>query len=90
MEENDLRGELEKVFSNLNPEDTESLAAVGHEARSLILQTAIPEPVTAEIRAAYQDLVPRIGNELSLAVRSSASAEDLPEASFADSLNLPH
>ena len=44
MEENDLRGELEKVFSNLNPEDTESLAAVGHEARSLILQTAIPNP----------------------------------------------
>src|ERR1019366_434966 len=83
LEGQGLRGKLEKVFSNLDPENLEQLAAKGHEARTLILQTSLPGVLQAAIREAYNRLITRIGRETELAVRSSASAEDLPEASFA-------
>jgi pyruvate, water dikinase len=83
LEEKGLRRKMEAAIINLDPEDTESLATAGHNVRSLILQTPLPELVTNAIESAYSDLIRRIGDEPSLAVRSSASAEDLPEASFA-------
>ncbi len=83
LEEGELRARLEKIFSNLDPENLEQLAAKGHEARTQILQTALPEVLRTAIRDSYGQLLKRIGREAEMAVRSSASAEDLPEASFA-------
>jgi pyruvate,water dikinase len=83
LEEQDLRASLEKLFLILDPENLEQLAAKGHEARTRILQTPIPGVLQAAILDAYRALIMRIGRETEMAVRSSASAEDLPEASFA-------
>ncbi len=83
LQENDLREKLEKIFADLNPEDTEKVSVAGREARSLFLETAIPKDLRAPILDGYRALISRLGYEPSLAVRSSASAEDLPEASFA-------
>jgi pyruvate,water dikinase len=83
LTENGLREKLEAVFVDLNPEDIEKLAAAGRTARSLVLGTPLPEELCAAILDGYHALAQRLGYEPSLAVRSSASAEDLPEASFA-------
>jgi pyruvate,water dikinase len=61
-----------------------SLAATGETIRRLILRGRWPEKIAAEIIAAYHELGQRFGLlEVDVAVRSSATAEDLPEASFA-------
>lgn len=83
LAEHGLRQELEKTFSKLDPENLEQLAAAGHAARAQILATPLPEGLRLEILAARRELTQRMGRECELAVRSSASAEDLPEASFA-------
>jgi pyruvate,water dikinase len=83
LEGKGLNGRLEQIFSTLDTENLEQLAAAGHAARSSILETALPEDLRLSISSAYRELVKRLGREVELAVRSSASAEDLPEASFA-------
>lgn len=83
LAERGLRGNLEEIFSKADPEDLEQLAVAGHAARAQILATPLPEALCLEILAARRDLAQRMGREYELAVRSSASAEDLPEASFA-------
>jgi pyruvate, water dikinase len=83
LEERGLRAVLEALFSNLDAENLEQLAVKGHEARAHILETALPEDLQSAIRESYRALMARLGREAELAVRSSASAEDLPEASFA-------
>lgn len=83
LEEQNLRTKLENIFLSLDPENLEQLAAKGHEARTQILQTPLPDVIRFAIRDSYRELVARTGGETELAVRSSASAEDLPEASFA-------
>jgi pyruvate, water dikinase len=83
LEEHNLRATLENTFSGLDPENLEQLAVKGHEARTQILQTPLPDVLQSAIRDSYHALIARIGREAEMAVRSSASAEDLPEASFA-------
>ncbi|KAL2256633.1 hypothetical protein VTK26DRAFT_1381 [Humicola hyalothermophila] len=64
-----------------------SLAETGQAVRRLFLRGTWPEDVAAAIRTAYQRLSAKAGIEdLSVAVRSSATAEDLPDASFAGQL----
>jgi len=61
-----------------------SLHDAGEAIRRLFLDGVFPEPIAAAIRASYRELSRRSGDdEVSVAVRSSATAEDLPEASFA-------
>jgi pyruvate,water dikinase len=55
----------------------------GKVARDLILNAGIPDDLWAEIRAAYDRLCEEYGQDTDVAVRSSATAEDLPTASFA-------
>ena len=83
LSEQNLRARLEQIFSGVDPEDLNQLAAAGHAARASILQTPLPDVLRNDIIASYRELNQRMGRELELAVRSSASAEDLPEASFA-------
>lgn len=79
-----LKKKLQKLLKGLDVEDLEELARVGGEARRLMLETPFPKEVEAEIFDAYARLSQRIGKKnFEVAVRSSATAEDLPDASFA-------
>jgi pyruvate,water dikinase len=61
-----------------------SLAKAGKKIRQAILAAELPEELAAAVRAAYRELRSRAGGRvLAVAVRSSATAEDLPDASFA-------
>jgi pyruvate,water dikinase len=64
----------------VDPEDSAALAEAEATAKELILETELPEPVRDRILSAYDDLD---DGEAFVAVRSSATAEDLPDASFA-------
>jgi pyruvate,water dikinase len=72
-------------MEGLDIEDVTALAAAGHEIREMMRQTPFLPAFEAQVRAAYQELVAKHGGsaDLSWAVRSSATAEDLPDASFA-------
>jgi len=72
----------ERLFAglaNLNVEDNAALEEASRKARELVLSVGIPQHLQKKIREAYGEL----GSELVVAVRSSATAEDLPDASFA-------
>ena len=70
-------------LEGLNIDDVRSLAAAGAEIRQWIVETPFPEKLDTEIRSYYERLVADSETEMSFAVRSSATAEDLPDASFA-------
>src|SRR3954469_13777678 len=70
-------------IKKLNPENVEALEACGKEIRGWILNTRFPPAFEADIKTHYQDLEKTTSSDTSYAVRSSATAEDLPDASFA-------
>ncbi|MDI9918478.1 phosphoenolpyruvate synthase [Rhodococcus sp. IEGM 1379] len=74
-----LHAELE----DLDPTDVAALARKGKRAREIVYGAGLPDDLAAEILDAYRTLQQEYGEEVSLAVRSSATAEDLPTASFA-------
>ncbi|MFW6359107.1 MAG: phosphoenolpyruvate synthase [Chroococcales cyanobacterium] len=79
-----LEDKLRDLFDDLNIEDIESLKQCGKKARSLILETPFSQELKDAIASAYKELCDRYHEEnVDVAVRSSATAEDLPEASFA-------
>jgi pyruvate,water dikinase len=78
-----LEGRLRKVFDNLDVDDVEQLSRAGLEARCLVRETPLPPELCQAALDAYERLCKRAGGRVALAVRSSATAEDLPEASFA-------
>jgi pyruvate,water dikinase len=83
LAEQDLEGRLRSIFQDLDVENVELLAARGHAARTAVLETNIPQEIREAVFDAYSRLCQRMGGEVETAVRSSATAEDLPEASFA-------
>jgi len=79
-------GLAERIYSRLdtlNVDDVAALAAAGRDIRNWIVSVPFPPELEQEIRTAYAELVKRYGDQVSFAVRSSATAEDLPQASFA-------
>ena len=74
---------IAKRLEGLNTEDVRALADCGREIRQWIVETPLPSELEAEIRQHFDALVGSEGPGVSLAVRSSATAEDLPDASFA-------
>ncbi|HEX2645544.1 MAG TPA: phosphoenolpyruvate synthase [Thermoanaerobaculia bacterium] len=83
VEANGLAGRIEAEISAWR-DGGKSLEQTGRAIRRLFLKARFPEPLTAEILAAYRELGHRYGmEEADVAVRSSATAEDLPTASFA-------
>ncbi len=74
-----LESRINTRLAALDVDDVKALAQAGADIRSWILANPLPEPLETEIRHHYAAL----GDEVSVAVRSSATAEDLPEASFA-------
>lgn len=83
IDSSDLRARLGAIFGAFDPENLEELARRGQAARAAVLETPLPQDLRTEILQAYDRLSTRLGREPELAVRSSATAEDLPEASFA-------
>lgn len=84
LETGGLRKKLQKLLKGLDVNDLDELARVGRDARDLMLETPFPAEVEAAIHEAYVGLGKRIGKKtFEVAVRSSATAEDLPDASFA-------
>ena len=82
----DSNGAWEKLhlqLDNLDVTNVEALQKHGKACRDIIYNCAIPEDLQTEIIEAYRQLKDEYGEDLSLAVRSSATAEDSPEASFA-------
>jgi pyruvate,water dikinase len=80
---NGLGDRLRKLLGGLDYNDMKALNAVGREARALMLDTPLPREVEDAISDAFERLCARLGHTPEVAVRSSATAEDLPDASFA-------
>ncbi|MFZ9905338.1 MAG: phosphoenolpyruvate synthase [Steroidobacteraceae bacterium] len=70
---------IRAVLADLNVDDVVKLAEVGAQIRGWILAAPLPPELEQAVREGYR----RFGNNAAVAVRSSATAEDLPEASFA-------
>jgi pyruvate, water dikinase len=79
----ELEYELRSLVSDFDYEDAEELKRRGHAARVAVLDMPLPKELREAVIAAYERLCKRVGHEPELAVRSSATAEDLPETSFA-------
>ena len=83
LETNGLGKRLRELMRGLDHNDIRALNDAGREARALMLDTKLPEKVHEAIIGAYRQLCSRLGRTPEVAVRSSATAEDLPDASFA-------
>ena len=83
LETNGLGVRLRELLMDLDPNDMKALSAAGHKARVLMLDTPLPEQVCGAILDGFRRLRTRLGRTPEVAVRSSATAEDLPDASFA-------
>ncbi|MEH2050652.1 phosphoenolpyruvate synthase [Nostoc sp.] len=78
-----LEAKLRKLFADLDVEDVKNLRERGKKARSLLIHTPFPIELREAIATAYHRLCEQYHTETDVAVRSSATAEDLPDASFA-------
>ncbi len=82
LEQSGLNDQIHAALDALDVDDVNALARTGAQIRQWIMEAEFPEKLNAEIRAAFDTL--SAGNpNLAVAVRSSATAEDLPDASFA-------
>ena len=80
---NGLSEPLGELLTGLNADDLVALQAAGKAARNLLLNANLPADLSEAILAAYRELATPDGVLPAVAVRSSATAEDLPDASFA-------
>ncbi|MDR6339280.1 pyruvate,water dikinase [Filimonas zeae] len=81
---NQLEQRIRDLVNSIDHESVESLRRVGQQVRQLIRNSKFPPALSKEITETYRELSGRYGQDATdVAVRSSATAEDLPEASFA-------
>ncbi len=78
-----LRQRIADALDRLDVDDVRALAATGAEIRSWLVDTPFPRQLEEQVRSFFQGLEKSSSSEISFAVRSSATAEDLPDASFA-------
>ncbi len=78
-----IRDDIKRILQGLDTHNTRDLAKRGEQARRTILQAHFPQELKDAIAKAYVDLENQYGKGVDVAVRSSATAEDLPDASFA-------
>jgi len=74
---------IKEILTDLNTHDVTDLGVRGRKIRDLIKNTPIPLELEEDIRRHYREMEFRYGENVDVAVRSSATAEDLPDASFA-------
>jgi pyruvate, water dikinase len=78
-----LATKLQKLFADLDVDNLTNLQERGKKARLLMIETPFSLEIEAAITTAYTELCTQYGADTDVAVRSSATAEDLPDASFA-------
>lgn len=83
LEKSGLRDQISDKLKSLDVEDIDALTKTGAEIRQMVVDTPFPEELNNDIVSAFNALQEKAGGEISVAVRSSATAEDLPDASFA-------
>ncbi len=83
LHEAGLEGPVRQLLTRLDPQDLEELRTCGNRIRALILGATLPADLEGEILAAFDSLQRGRPHSIGVAVRSSATAEDLPDASFA-------
>jgi len=76
-----LDGRIKALLDNLDVDDIDALTAAGKQIRGWILETPLPPKLTDTLKSSWDELTG--DREIAVAVRSSATAEDLPDASFA-------
>ena len=81
LKHENLGGRINEALSKLDVDNLSDLAETGKQIRKWVLETKLPEKLRSEIQREWEEITN--GNDLALAVRSSATAEDLPDASFA-------
>ncbi len=80
---NGLTERINRLLSELNVDDIQALAAAGKTIRGWVLNATLPDTILQAVSQAYEKLAASSGDNISFAVRSSATAEDLADASFA-------
>ena len=83
LHHNELDERIAAALATLDTRDVEALAGTAARIRAWISGGSFPDAIADEIRTAYSKLEQQYDSELDVAVRSSATAEDLPDASFA-------
>ncbi len=83
LEHNNLKEQIDNALNNIDIDDIIMLSRISRQIQGWILKSPLPKVFEDEISLAYTQMLERYGNDLSVAVRSSATAEDLPDASFA-------
>lgn len=83
IEKNELKDKIIEALGELDKENLDKLKKTGSRIRKMIMDADIPDETSEQIINAYKDLKKREKKVSSVAVRSSATAEDLPDASFA-------
>uniref|UniRef100_UPI00260A6F23 phosphoenolpyruvate synthase n=1 Tax=Sulfurimonas sp. TaxID=2022749 RepID=UPI00260A6F23 len=83
LDANDAWKELHEQLDNLDVTSVDALQTAGKKCRDIVYNCEIPADLKSDILSAYEKLKEEYGENLSVAVRSSATAEDSPEASFA-------
>ncbi len=78
-----ISSKIKDALAGLDTHDMENLAERGEKIRNLIAHSPCPKELEEEIRSCYRKMEERFGKDVDVAVRSSATAEDLPTASFA-------
>jgi len=80
---NGLNDRINSLLASLDVDDVAALAAAGKQVRAWLLAAALPDELVKAVTQAYQEFIADVGEDVSFAVRSSATAEDLADASFA-------
>ncbi len=83
LSHNNLKTKIDNILTELDINHINELNAAGKQIRHWVLEGEFPQELQDDIIQAYQQLKSELGDRVSFAVRSSATAEDLPEASFA-------
>ncbi|MCK4517890.1 phosphoenolpyruvate synthase [Candidatus Babeliales bacterium] len=83
LKTNKLEEEIKELLSKIDKTDLKEFSQTAQKIRDLIAQAKLPDDLTEEIKNAYHEMEEKYGENCDVAVRSSATAEDLPEASFA-------
>lgn len=83
LEANDLREPITKILASLDVSDNDALMKASEDIKKMIVDGTMPKDVQEDIVKSYKALNEMVGRQTYVAVRSSATAEDLPTASFA-------
>jgi pyruvate,water dikinase len=83
LQQNDLKQKIDTVLLNIDIDNVIELSKVARQIQTWIIDTPFPSQLESDIEDAYQKMLQQYGKDVAVAVRSSATAEDLPDASFA-------